>query len=116
MRKVLLMMVLLMSLGVDAQEVQAVIEVPVTVESPDTIKQPEKKLSWLRRTIRGFSYIDTNYVEPQHYDWSVMVQASYNYDFYRLSTKGDNQQSFYFAPTPTLKMGPYFGWRWAFLG
>lgn len=116
MRKVLLMMVLLMSLGVDAQEVQAVIEVPATVESPDTIKQPEKKLSWLRRTIRGFSYIDTNYVEPQHYDWSVMVQASYNYDFYRLSTKGDNQQSFYFAPTPTLKMGPYFGWRWAFLG
>ncbi len=38
MRKVLLMMVLLMSLGVDAQEVQAVIEVPATVESPDTIK------------------------------------------------------------------------------
>ena len=39
-------------------------------------EQPEEKLSWLRRTIRGFSYIDENYVEPQHYDWSVMLQGT----------------------------------------
>ena len=50
----------------------------------DTIQQveeqPEKKMSWLRRTIRGFSYIDENYVEPQHYNWSAMVQATHTYD------------------------------------
>ena len=76
--------------------------------------QPEgRKLSWLRRTIRGFSYIDTSYVEPQHYNWSVMAQGTYTYDYYRLSA---NEQSILFAPAPTFKFGPYFGWRWIFLG
>ena len=88
--------------------------------SVDTLtqEQPRKKkeLSWLRRTIRGFSYIDENYVEPQHYNWSVMVQGTYNYDYYRLSTTGDKGQTITFAPTPTFKFGPYFGWRWVFLG
>lgn len=84
----------------------------------DSLKQhhPERKLSWLRRTIRGFSYIDKNYVEPQHYNWSVMAQATHSYDYYRLSTTGANRQSVSFAPTPNLKFGPYFGWRWIFLG
>lgn len=75
-----------------------------------------KQLSWLRRTIRGFSYIDENYVEPQHYNWSVMLQGTYNYDYYRLSATGDNRQSVSFAPAPTFKFGPYFGWRWVFMG
>jgi hypothetical protein len=88
------------------------------VAAPDTLStaQPEKKMSWLRRTIRGFSYIDERYVEPQHYNWSVMLQATYNYDYYRLSTIGRGRQSISFAPTPTIKLGPYFGWRWVFLG
>ena len=73
-------------------------------------------MSWLRRTIRGFSYIDENYVEPQHYNWSVMIQGIYNYDFYRLSSTGDNRQTVTFAPSPTFKFGPYFGWRWLFAG
>lgn len=82
-----------------------------------TVEQPKKKeLSWLRRTIRGFSYIDENYVEPQHYNWSVMFQGTYNYDYYRLSSKGDNRQTVTFAPSPTFKFGPYFGWRWIFAG
>ena len=78
-------------------------------------EQPKKK-SWLRRTIESFSKIDTNYVEPQHYNWSVMLQGTYNYDYYRLSTVGNVRQSVSFAPTPTMKFGPYFGWRWIFLG
>ena len=74
---------------------------------------PRRQMSWLRRTIRGFSKIDTNYVEPQHYNWSVMAQGAYNYDYYRLTTK---DQSLTFSPAPTVKFGPYFGWRWIFLG
>jgi hypothetical protein len=70
-------------------------------------------MSWLRRTIRGFSRIDENYVEPQHYNWSVMLQATYSYDYYRLSCAN---QSVSFAPSPTMKAGPYFGWRWVFAG
>ena len=60
--------------------------------------QKEKKLSWLRRTIRGFSYIDENYVEPQHYNWSVMALGRYTYDNYRLSTIGEDRQSVSFSP------------------
>lgn len=73
-------------------------------------------MSWLRRTIRGFSYIDTNYVEPQHYNWSVMLQATQSYDIYKLRTMDDKGQSLTFSPSPSIKVGPYFGWRWVFLG
>lgn len=87
----------------------------INVLHTDTLKVVSggRKMSWLRRTIRGFSKIDTNYVEPQHYNWSVMAQGTYNYDYYRLSTK---DQSLTFSPSPTIKFGPYFGWRWIFLG
>ncbi|SNU04770.1 protein of unknown function [Prevotellaceae bacterium MN60] len=79
-------------------------------------EQPKEKLGWLRRVIRGFSYVDENYVEPQHYNWSVMLQATHTYDYYRLSTTGPEGQSVLLAPKPTVKAGPYFGWRWVFLG
>ena len=80
-----------------------------------SVEQP-RQLSWLRRTVRGFSYIDTNYVEPQHYNWSLMLQASYTYDSYRLSTTGYDRQSVSFLPQTGVKMGPYIGWRWLILG
>ena len=75
-----------------------------------------KKEGWLKRTLRGFSYVDTNYVEPQHYNWSVMMQGTYNYDIYRLSTQGADGQSVTFSPKGGVKVGPYFGWRWVFMG
>ena len=103
MRRLLSIVLLIVSLGATAQD-------SVVVE------EPKKELSWLRRTIRGFSYIDENYVEPQHYNWSVMLQCTYNYDYYRLSSTGDNKRSVSFAPSPSFKCGPYFGWRWIFAG
>ena len=103
MRRLLSIVMLMVSLGTMAQDSVAV-------------EEPKNELSWLRRTIRGFSYIDENYVEPQHYNWSVMLQGTYNYDYYRLSSTGANEQSVSFAPSPTFKFGPYFGWRWIFAG
>src|SRR5574344_2399405 len=76
------------------------------------LNNPE--LGVIRKTVRGFSAIDTNYVEPQHYNWAFMIQNTYNYDVYRLSSAYG--QSFTFAPDVGFKMGPYFGWRWLFLG
>ncbi len=111
-RKLLLLIFTLSSLGLWSQD-----SVLISRQSQETIEEkPQKKMSWLRRTIRGFSYVDTNYVEPQHYNWSVMMQGTYNYDFYRLSSVGDNKQSISFAPTASWRIGPYFGWRWVFLG
>ena len=104
MRKVMLMILGVVALQVVAQDTLQVEE------------QPEKKMSWLRRTIRGFSYIDEKYVEPQHYNWSVMLQATHTYDYYRLGTSGSSDQSVWLSPEGNLKVGPYFGWRWVFLG
>lgn len=73
-----------------------------------------RKLSPIRKTIRGFSKIDTAYIEPQHYNWSLMGQATFNYDYYRLES--ESGQSITFAPDILMKVGPYFGWRWIFLG
>lgn len=104
MRKVLLTILAVVALQVVAQDTLQVEE------------QPEKKMSWLRRTIRGFSYIDEKYVEPQHYNWSVMLQATHTYDYYHLGTTGSDAQSVWLSPAPNLKVGPYFGWRWVFAG
>lgn len=73
-----------------------------------------RELGTIRKTIRGFSKIDTAYIEPQHYNWSLMGQATFNYDYYILrSAEG---QTVTFAPDIIAKVGPFFGWRWIFLG
>ena len=81
-----------------------------------TVTDTPEKEGWFKRMLRNFTEIDTNYVEPQHYNWALMLQGTYNYDIYRLSSKGDNKQTVTFAPAPTFKVGPYFGWRWIFFG
>lgn len=77
-------------------------------------KKEKNEMGSLRKTVRGFSVIDTNYIEPQHYNYTIMLQATSTYDIYTL--KGSNGQTLTFAPDIIMKMGPYFGWRWIFLG
>lgn len=108
MRKVLTILMLLTSLSLIAND-------PLLSDSLAVSEQPQKE-SWFKRTLRKFTEIDTSYVEPQHYNWAFMLQGTYNYDIYRLSTSGENEQKVTFAPAPTFKFGPYFGWRWIFLG
>ena len=76
------------------------------------LNNPE--LGVIRKTVRGFGAIDTNYVEPQHYNWALMIQNTYNYDVYRLSSAFG--QEIYLSPDVLFRIGPYFGWRWIFLG
>ncbi len=61
-----------------------------------------------------FNRIDTNYIEPQHYNYTLMLQNTNTYQVYRLS--GKNGESVTFAPEITYRLGPYVGWRWVFLG
>lgn len=84
-------------------------------EQADSTAHP-RKLSLLRRIIRGFDRLDTAYIEPQHYIFTVMMQATHTYDIYTLSSSGDNRQTVTFAPDMTLKVGPYVGWKWFFAG
>lgn len=64
--------------------------------------------------INSFSNVDTTFIEPQHYNYTVMLQNTNAYESYTLRSK--DGQSITFAPEPSVKIGPYFGWRWIFLG
>ena len=63
---------------------------------------------------REFSNIDEQYIEPQHYNYTVMLQNTNTYEVYTLY--GEEGQRISFAPDPSWRLGPYLGWRWVFLG
>lgn len=82
---------------------------------------PEKKPSFMKRVgktlgalVAEFNNIDTNYIEPQHYNFTVMAQSTLTLEVYRLKSKSN--QSIVFGPESSIKVGPYFGYRWMFLG
>lgn len=77
--------------------------------------QPAKKPGLITRIINSFSDYDENYIEPQHYLFTAMLQATYSYDYYTLRGT-DNSQSVSLAPDGVIKLGPYFGWKWLFAG
>ena len=108
MRKSLTILLLMLIMALTAQAADT-----LSVVHPD--EQPHKQ-GWLARLISSFSDQDTAYVEPQHYNWSLMLQSITTYDYYRLSTTGPNGQSVSFSPQLDMRFGPYFGWRWIFLG
>ena len=88
----------------------------LVVQVPDTVtvhEQPKKKMGLIRRIIRGFDRLDERYIEPQHYVFAAMLQTTYNYERYSLSG-GD--QSITMKPDRNLRVGPYAGWKWVFLG
>lgn len=68
----------------------------------------------LYRFVKDFNDIDEEYIEPQKYNFTVMLQNVTTYEVYKLNTKDGN--SYTFAPEANVKIGPYFGWRWIFLG
>ena len=60
----------------------------ITTDSipPAVAVQPRKSfLQKLRKTVRAFSYIDTSYIEPQAYNFTVMLQNTNTYGMYRIS-------------------------------
>ena len=87
----------------------------------DTCIIKPKKKSFLKRLIgsmyefvKDFSRVDKEYIEPQAFNYTVMMQNTYTYELYRITSSKGND--FTFAPLPSIKLGPYLGWRWVFLG
>ncbi len=74
--------------------------------------------SWLKRFFRNFDDYDTSYIQPNYYNYTAMLQNTNFSQLYRM--KGENadrySQTLHMEPSPSLKIGPYFGWRWLFLG
>lgn len=68
----------------------------------------------LKEAVQKLNLFNDNYIEPQHYDFTVMLQATSAYDIFHI--RSDNGQNMTLASDMNLKVGPYFGWRWIFLG
>ena len=89
------------------------------IQESDTItevQEPSRKLSLVRRIVRGFDRLDDRYIEPQHYVFTAMLQATHTYDIYNVRGGERKDQSITFAPDANVKLGPYFGWKWFFAG
>ncbi len=84
---------------------------------PDTvgtcIENQDNKIGLIRRTVRGLDKLNKEYIEPQHYEFTVMGQITRTYESFVI---GSNGQRITLAPDGLTKIGPYFGWRWFFLG
>lgn len=75
----------------------------------------KKKYNIFKRFIRAFDEYDTTYITPNRYNWAFMLQNTNSFEHYNLSSR-NLEQRLSFASHPTIKFGPYFGWRWIFLG
>lgn len=87
-----------------------------TITADSLHEEKPRKLSLIRRIVRGFDRLDDRYIEPQHYVFTAMLQTIYYYDFYTMRAGDGNVQTITFAPDANVKMGPYIGWKWFFAG
>lgn len=81
-------------------------------------KSKEKKGNFIYRFFKKMDEYDTAYISPNYYNYTAMLQNTNFYQQYRLSAKNEEgaKQVLNFSPAPALKIGPYVGWRWIFLG
>ena len=95
-----------------------IFSITLCVHATDSIPKRKsffkKFISNVSIAFKNFTSIDTNYIEPQHYNFTAMLQNTSTYEHYRINNKKD--QSIRFSPEPSVKLGPYLGWRWIFLG
>lgn len=67
------------------------------------------------RFIKAFDETDSTYIIPNYYNWAAMLQSTTTFELYCLRSREENQ-SIRFSPRPSIKVGPYLGWRWIFFG
>lgn len=86
----------------------------VRTDTLDTLAEKPRRESWIKRTLRKFTETDTNYIELQRYNFTVMAQNTNTVE--RYTFMNSNGLRVTFSPRGAMKVGPYFGYRWAFLG
>ena len=82
--------------------------------SVNTNQSKEVRERGIKKFLSSFTRIDSSYIEPQQFNFAFMLQNTNTYELYRL--KIEKNQSVTLAPNPSVKVGPFFGWRWIFLG
>lgn len=89
-------------------------------DSAHNIIISQKKDGWFKRTFRNIDKVlsperDSNYIDVQKYNWCAMAQISSRFENYDI----DSGEDFTLQVTPSTwrtRIGPFFGWRWAFFG
>ena len=68
-----------------------------SVENVDTVSNvtpvnrlPNVFLGTLGKFVRNFSEVDTNYIEPQSYNYTLMLQNTNTYELYRITSENGN--------------------------
>ncbi len=85
-------------------------------EWPDTLQaDASKKGRIFKQFFRAFNAIDATYIIPNKYNWAFMLQNTNSFETYTLQSR-ELGQKISFSPKPAVKIGPYLGWRWIFLG
>lgn len=74
-----------------------------------------RKGNIFKKFFRAFNAMDTTYIIPNKYNWAFMLQNTNSYETYTLHNR-ELGQKMSFSPQPAIKIGPYLGWRWIFLG
>lgn len=67
------------------------------------------------RFIKAFDEYDTTYIEPNLYNWTVMLQGTTTNESFSLTDR-QGLSRLAFGSRPGMKIGPYLGWRFIFLG
>lgn len=115
MKRVLLILTLWqVALGIYADNEETLEDVN-SIENASTLETGDG-IGQIRKTVRGFDRLDERYIEPQHYVFTVMLQSTYTYDYYTLRSSSSDDQQISLSPDASLKVGPYFGWKWVFAG
>lgn len=57
---------------------------------------------------------DSNYIDIQNYNWCAEVQLTSRFEQYEVDA--ENEFHLKLSPHWRTRIGPFFGWRWAFLG
>lgn len=117
----LLSLFLFPGLGTAAEADSSVVTVTDTLPSipRHELKQRIKRTgNIIYRFIKNFDAYDTTYIAPNYYNFTVMVQNVNYFQTYRLQGRNEEMgtQAIFTKPDPSVKIGPYFGWRWIFLG
>ena len=106
-------MLMIVTIGADAN---GMVVVPDSICVEDSVSTPapkvEKEESFFDKVyevIKSFSRVDKKYIEPQHYNYTVMLQNTNTFESYTLSNK--DGQEIVLSPEPSVKLGPYVGER-----
>lgn len=83
-----------------------------------TKAERKKKGNWLVRAYRFADRVlspprDSNYIDVQNYNWCAELQMTSRFEQYELDA---NELHLTLSPHWRNRIGPFFGWRWAFLG